>query len=253
MRVIRRRLAPAFLFACLVLAVAQPAWAKWYRVETDRFIVYGEGREERVRAYARKLQMFDATLRVFHPSTKDKVPATKLQLYLVSGESDLRRTRPRLPPTVTGYYDANNEGVLAVVNVDAGFQADDILFHEYAHHFMLENFPTAYPAWFVEGFAEYFATTEITPGMIKVGGYNEQRVFSILAYSWLPWDEVLGKATGETRRDRVHVYYGQAWLLTHYMRSDAQRADQLHEAIKAIAAGAQPVKAFYDEMVARRA
>ena len=37
--------------------------------------------------------------------------------------------------------------------------ADVILFHEYVHHFMLQHFSVAYPAWFVEGYAELFSNT----------------------------------------------------------------------------------------------
>jgi hypothetical protein len=35
---------------------------------------------------------------------------------------------------------------------------ETVLYHEYAHHFMIGSLTTrAYPRWFVEGFAEFFA------------------------------------------------------------------------------------------------
>lgn len=243
---IRPRALMGALLALIVAAAASPAAADWYKAETDRFIVYGEGREAKVREYALKLQTFDAVLRIFHPSTADRTPATKLQLYLVKNQAQLRRVRPNLVRDTAGFYAAMNEGVFATaVTGTPSLEPEHVLFHEYAHHFMLENFPTAYPAWFVEGFAEYFMTAEITPTGVKVGGYSDARAYGIFNQSWLPWEEVLSKTTAETRRQKRNVFYSQAWLLTHYMRSDPERAAQLNRAIADIAAGKEPLEAFH--------
>lgn len=239
-----RRIVAGVVAGLAVLASAANAEAAWYKAETDRFVVYGEGREGEVRDYALKLQTFDAMLRLFHPSTLDTVPATKVQVYLVDGLRDLRRMRPSLGAGVHGFYAASNEGVIAAVATERSLEADDVLFHEYAHHFMLENFPAAYPAWFVEGFAEYFMTAEITDEGVKVGGYNPQRAAAVFLARWLPWEEVFSKTTAETHRRDTAAYYSQAWLLAHYMYSDRERAAQLDKAITAIAGGAPPVEAF---------
>jgi tetratricopeptide (TPR) repeat protein len=228
-----------------VFTVAGQAHADWYRAETDRFVVYGEGRESKVREYAAKLQTFDAVLRAFHPVTKTKDPATKVEVYLVDGIRGLRRIRPGLGNLVAGFYAASNEGVIAAAATEGTLQAEDVLFHEYGHHFMLENFPVAYPAWFVEGFAEYFMTAEITDAGVKVGGYNPSRAEAVFA-SWLPWEDVFAKTTGETRRQDMNAYYSQAWLLAHYMYSEPSRTAQLDKAIAAIAGGTPPLKAFED-------
>lgn len=239
-----RLICGAFLAAGFL--AAGPAKADWYRAETDRFVVYGEGREAKVRDFAVKLQTFDSMLRVFHPVTKTKATATKVHVYLVDGVRDLRRIRPGLPNQVAGFYSASNEGIVAAAATAGGMQADDVLFHEYAHHFMLENFPSAYPAWFVEGFAEYFMTAEITEGGVKVGGYNQDRAEALFFASWLPWEDIFGKTTGETRKRDRYAYYSQSWLLAHYMYSDDARTKQLEKALTAIAAGAAPLQAFHD-------
>lgn len=227
-----------------VFLLAAPAQAAWIRVETDRFVVYGQGGEKSVRDFATKLTTYDWVLRNFHPSTIDRESPTKVQVFLLASEGDLKRVRPYSRKYTMGFYNAMNEGVFAFAVKSEGLGADDILFHEYAHHFMLENFPAAYPAWFVEGWAEYFMTTEITKDQIKVGNYNQARAYSIFSQAWLPLEELLSKTTAETRSERMNVYYSQAWLLTHYMRSDDTRAKQLDTAIKAIADGKDPVKSL---------
>lgn len=238
------------LVACLVGAVAMLvsgglAHAAWVRVETDKFIVYGRSGEASVRAYAARLDAYDQVLRRFHPSTANRKRDTKVQVIMVRTEQELQRVRPTLRRGMAGFYTAMNEGVFAFA-VRGGQTDDDLIFHEYAHHFMRENFPAAYPAWFVEGFAEYFMTTDIKPGQIVVGGYNEARAYGVLLEPWLPMEQLLSKTTSQTNSQRLRAYYGQAWLLMHYMRSDPTRAGQLDMSIEAIADGADPVKALQD-------
>jgi len=233
------------VLALVLATAAEPANAAWFRAETERFVVYGQGSEKLAQDYARRLTIFDQVLRRLHTSTQSRESHTKVQVYLVASSDQLRWVRPGLPPQVGGFYTANPRGVFAVSlrNNDAA-GGDDILFHEYAHHFMLENFPAAYPAWFVEGWAEYFMTAEIRGADVRVGAYNPARAYSVLAQSWLPLKDILTKTTFETKRERRSVYYAQSWLLTHYMYSDAARARQLDAAVKAINAGQEPVAAF---------
>jgi len=240
----RLRAVGALLGALGLMLLAPPAQAAWVRVETDKFVVYGQGGEKAVTAYATKLMTYDQMLRHFHPSTLERRPNTKVHVFMVGAQGDLRRVRPRLPKQIAGFYEAMNEGVFAMAVKDGGLGEDDVMFHEYAHHFMWENFPAAYPAWFVEGWAEYFMTTEIKPTEIKVGGYNIGRAYGIFGETWIPLEDLLSKTSGETREQKRHVYYSLAWLLTHYMRSDPQRAAQLDAAIKAIAEGKDSVKSF---------
>jgi len=234
----------ALVGAFALMSLAAPAQAGWVRVETDKFVVYGQGGEKAVTAYATKLTTYDQVLRRFHPSTLDRKPNTKVQVFLVTQRDDLRRVRPRLHRMIAGFYMAVNEGVFAMAVKDGGLGEDDVMFHEYAHHFMWENFPAAYPAWFVEGWAEYFMTTEIKPAEIKIGGYNIGRAYGIFGETWIPLEELLSRTSYETREQKRDVYYSLAWLLMHYMRSDPQRAAQLDTAIKAIAEGKDPVKSF---------
>ncbi|HEY0651254.1 hypothetical protein [Phenylobacterium sp.] len=236
--------AAAGLGALALVAIAGPAQAAWIKAETDKFIVYGQGSEKAVRDYAAKLTTFDMLLRIYNPSVKDRKPPTKVQVFMLGNAQGLKRVRPNVGRYVLGFYAAMNEGVFAFAVNSEQFGSDDVLFHEYAHHFMLENFPTAYPAWFVEGWAEYFMTAEIKGNQLKVGGYNPARAYGILEEAWLPLDQVLSKSVADTKSARVNTYYAQAWLLMHYMFSDPKRAAQINKATLAITQGESPVKAL---------
>lgn len=226
------------------LSWAAPANAAWFKAETERFVVYGTGFEQSVRDYAVKLQTFDAVLRLYHPSTVNRKSETKVQVFLVNRREDLRRVVPRLTADTAGVYMATNEGIFALALNNDVLGKDDTLFHEYAHHFMLENFPVAYPVWFVEGFAEYFMTTEIKGDRITVGGYNPNRAAYIFNVPWLPLDDLLSKPAYTLSATDRSMFYAQAWLLTHYMRSDPERAKKLDKAISDTAQGKDPLTAF---------
>jgi tetratricopeptide (TPR) repeat protein len=231
----------------LVLAWPSLAQAEWRKAQTDRFVIYGEGREDELRALAIKLTTFDALLRVMNPAAGKDLPPRRFEVYLARDHNGLRAVRPRLGDGTVGFYTANPDAVFAMAQVRSGaLDAEEVLFHEYAHHFMLENFPAAYPAWFVEGWAEYYMTTQIKFRQVTVGGYNENRTYWLFIAQWLPLETMLSKAIWQIEPSERHIFYSQAWLLMHYLRTDETRAQQLDKAITAIAAGADPVKALQD-------
>jgi len=233
----------AAVVALAMLAAGRPACAAWHKAETDLFVVYGDVREDTLRDYALKLSYFDRVLRMYAPPPKDAPQLSKLDIYVLRDINDLRRILPHVSG-YAGFYHASPRAVFAaLIPAPEGVTSkDEVLFHEYAHHYMLGNFPAAYPAWFVEGWADFFATTKFTATGYQIGAYDESRVAELFDDDWLPLPELLSKHPGETKN--VAQFYSQAWLLTHYMYDDPQRAEQFNRATKAIAAGADPVKAI---------
>jgi hypothetical protein len=74
----------------------------------------------------------------------------------------------------------------------------------------------SYPAWYVEGFAEYFMTATFFPTRVDFGLFDAGRAYS-LSQQWLNWDRVIGRETAKLRSADVLMFYAQSWLLTHYM------------------------------------
>ena len=222
-------------------AFAAPAQAKWLKAETEHFVVYGEGSEGRLRDYAAKLETFDDLLRKRHKLRPLTEPERKLPVYVVGNLRELRRLNPTATENVAGYYSANEQDVYAVAI--AG-RDDDSMFHEYVHHFMLRHFPTAYPAWLVEGYAEYYMTADIKPTEVTFGEFNPARTSWLVHGNWMPLASLLKPKPAEVRQGDRPMYYPQAWLLTHYFLGDPARTAQLAEYASAVAGGADPVKAM---------
>lgn len=249
------------LLATLTLGVlvasgfgASAAQARWMRAETAHFVLYSDGPEANLRRFAADLEEFDLLLRAMHGLDPKAPSPRKFDIYLVAGSNDLRRVLPTASESVAGIYRANLGDIYAVaVRGERGSgDGQRFLFHEYVHHFMLQHFAAAYPAWLMEGYAEYFGATRIEEDRIEVGVAPEGRARNLSSMAWLPLSQVVGltppTGTGRDGKGIGAMYYAEAWLLTHYMLSDTARRGRLADYTVAVAGGADPVKALETAM-----
>lgn len=249
-----RRGVMAGLLALSALGAAAPGGAaqadtaetgSWRRAETPRFVVHGIVGEDVLRDYATRLEDFDMVLRYMHRLPVDDAPPRKLDVYLVRGTPGLRRAMPTANENVRGYYIADSEGIacVAIVGRAKEVENDDVMLHEYVHHFMKQYFNYAYAPWLVEGYAEYFMTTAFSGDSIVVGKFNTNRASWVMQGRWIPLERLLTEAP---RVDEAssETYYPLAWLLTHYLMSDPARYAQLQAYMKAVGEGTPSVKAM---------
>lgn len=240
------RIALLWLAMVAALTIGNPAAARWLKAETQNFVIYSEGSEKSLRDYAEKLQRFDATLRQRFKLT-DAADPNPLTIYLVQrSEQAARLATGDSKASVAGFYVASPEGSFAVSNrednSDRGpgtSEAQQILFHEYAHHFMHRYVTAALPAWFVEGFAEFYSTVDFTKDLrAETGKPPYGRAYGLLEMPKIPVAEILTRRPSEMGSARmIDVYYGRSWLLTHMLYNDPARAGQLTDYVAAINAG----------------
>lgn len=241
------------LLAGIALAgAAGPAEAKWLRADTDNFIIYSEGSEKDLRDFAEKLERFDATLRDRFRIEGGKDP-NPLTIYLVDRATDAGRLAGDGKSWVAGFYKPGLEGSFAVSNredyrIKGTPQSQQTLFHEYGHHFMKRFLPGAFPAWFIEGFAEYYSTVDFTrDGRAEIGKPVYSRAYGLLTMPKIPADKLLFQRPFAMRNSgQIDVYYGRSWLLTHMLFNEESRAGQLNAYIQAINKGGDPKKAATD-------
>jgi hypothetical protein len=229
--------------AAAPLAMAAPAQARasgeWLHTQTPAFSFYGRVGEKALRQMARELEDFDGLLRTLH-SVDGQGRGRPLPIYLVPRLFDLQKVVPGLK--AGGFYSATVGDIFAVVTLEGDPDASRrVLFHEYTHHFMMQYAPAAYPAWLVEGYAEYFETARFKPDSVELGVTNRSIAF-LRGQAWIPFDQILGRrARAASREYDVHAFYAQSWLLTHYMMLDPERFARLARYTQAVAAGGDPV------------
>lgn len=237
------------LLGLILLAAPATASAEWRRAESEHFVVYGRS-ERSVRQYVSMLEDFDGLLRRLHGRPKDESTPRKLPVYLVADRSELQRVQPRLERAGGVYFPAPGETfVVAIRDGVTGDsdenRGDDAVLHEYVHHFMLRYYPNAYPAWLVEGYAEYYMTVDLGAKRMVVGGVNKGRAYSLTQPGgWIPIEDVLTKNTRELKRGDGAAYYAEAWLLTHYLISDPARYKLLQSYLNDTRDSQDPVGAW---------
>lgn len=234
-----KRWAAAMLAALgMLFLLPVAAEAKWLRAESPRFIVYSDGSESALREYVRQMETFDTLLRAKHGLPETGVPPRKLPIYLVRDREDLQRTWNKAGDAVAGYYSPGGADTFAVASLDV--DNTTTIRHEYAHHFMLQNFPSAYPAWMIEGYAEYYGATIIKGQFVDVGVVAQWRSDALRSGKWMPIADVLANKRAPKSNDWSD-FYAESWLLTHYLMSDPVRYKQFQAYASAVAKGGDPV------------
>lgn len=223
--------------ALILSSAGGVANAAWYKAETKHFVVYGEGSQQALKTYAEKLEAFDWLLRTFHKPVQSDAPR-KLDVYLVESSYELQRVFPNR--NADGVYSAGDKAIFAIAAKAVGAEGDDLLFHEYVHHFMLQYFPYSYPAWLVEGWAEYFQTADIQGEQIDIGRASTDMGWTFYSDDMLSLRSVIGNTSGWLSWE----FYAWSWLLTHYMLSDPERKSRLNTYLRAVSAGDDPAKAL---------
>jgi hypothetical protein len=242
------------LIASCVLFIlqVQVAEAKWIRADTPHFILYSDGNQADLRDDARKLERFDQIMRAV-TGIGDDEGQVRLTVYFVRSIDSVRALHKGKVKNVAGFYSATATGAYAVTprfvdgandNSRYADSADLILFHEYTHHLMLQYFPATYPAWYVEGFAEYAGNSRVEKnGVVNFGLPNVGRAYTLLIDAQLPIETLLSATVESLRTSKVEGLYARGWLLTHYLNNDKARKGQLQSYLRAMASGTASIEA----------
>lgn len=239
------------------------ARAEWWEAETSHFIIVSESDREDVEHFARQLERFDNALRYLQGMEvpgADVGRANKVRVYRFGDVRDMGRLAGS--SGVAGFYipRAGNAVAFVPVEEDDRYRFDRdlsrralrektelsptrILFHEYVHHFMLQNFSTSYPHWYVEGFAELYGTLELfEDGGFRIGDVPQHRGSALFD---LPGIRLSKLFDHNKKLDGVDLYqsYSFGWMLAHYLNFNPKRQGQLASYLKALNAGEDSLEA----------
>ena len=232
--------------ACLLANVAHAQDGRWYRAESANFIVYGDLNELQVRNAAQSLEDFDLVLRALmrqHERTNE----SKLEVYLVRNIRGLRTVAPNMNESIGGFYVSGGDMIAAFSRYDRDLGADRriILFHEYAHHFMLHYFPAAYPQWYIEGFADYVSTVEISRRRATIGRHPEMRSSWLNAGHEFPIRHMLAPERVTERTTLFQsLFYAHGWFAANYLSNNIERLNGLERYVTLLGEGGDPLDSF---------
>jgi len=230
------------------LASATPLHGAAFMATTPHFAAQGKVREAALTSFTQHLEQFDGLMRTLTQPASDPLDVRPVALFLLNTQDELAKTT-NLPHATLGFYTAREHGPLIVATIQAhadpnGITPQMVLFHEYAHHFMLRYFPNAYPSWFVEGFAELYSTAEFLPsGEVTIGKPEPGRLPELESKGLFPLERLFTQVGPDLPADEISHFYGTAWLLTHYLRVSGARPGELDKYLRAVAAGTSSLEA----------
>jgi tetratricopeptide (TPR) repeat protein len=208
-----------------LLLVALPANADWVEASSDHFIIYADQSEEVVRKFSERLERFDAAIaHVFGKTRNTPSPSNRVTVFVVPSAARVRKIIGTQDRFLAGIYLPRAGAALAVVPKLRTGSRDDlsgetVLYHEYAHHFLATLTTQAYPRWFTEGFAEFFANVQFRDdGSVILGAAANYRAAELLDAPHVPMEKFLSFDGGASdARSAYTSFYGQSWLLFHYL------------------------------------
>lgn len=241
-----RRLASLLALALAALAPSA-ARAAWHEANSAHFRVYADGSADSVRDFAARLERFDKGLHVLNGlPDRNRGPASRVTVFVVPNVATIQKLMHGRR-NVRGFYLPRAEGPLAFTPArgksshggDEDLNDQIILLHEYAHHFMFQNYQAAFPAWFVEGFAEFNSTARFRDdGGVDFGVPASHRGRELYWTRGSSVEPLFAPRTGDNRGGVApEGLYGRGWLLTHFLMLEPKRRGQLQAYLVALNRG----------------
>jgi len=236
------------LAACAGLAA--PAAAQWHKAESENFVIYSDSSASDIREFSQRLERFHVAMTLltgFKPAVPS--PSNRVTVYAVGSDRTLRKLYGNAGSNVAGFYIPRAGGSVAFVpNVRLrGNQTDFtliVLLHEYAHHFTISANPYPMPRWMAEGMAEFFAAAKFAPdGGMDIGLPANHRSGELVFGDKMPLREVLDYDRVAMGRSRPDTFYGQSWLLFHYLFFNPERRPQYRDYVTRFMRGTPNIEA----------
>lgn len=230
--------------AAMLCGLAAPVSAEWREAKTKHFLIYSQDNEAKLHKFAERLEAVHA-LMLMATGKQDQENPYPVRVYVVADTQVVQSYMEHPDRDVAGFYRPMVTGPVAFTPRDTGsgessFSPQVVLFHEYAHHFMLQYFPSAYPAWYVEGWAELVSTASFEKtGYVSYGKAAEHRRYELdLSDNLISASRLATTRQKDLNSEERARFYGESWLLAHYLTFDAKRHGQLAAYLAAFNGGA---------------
>ncbi|WP_374762945.1 tetratricopeptide repeat protein [Yunchengibacter salinarum] len=216
--------------------------SRWVQVETPHVRIISQVGADRTRRMARSLDAFRQYLQALFPGELS-VPLSPVTVVVV--DDDARFADLTGITATRGVYRTALDGTFAVVSAerrDSMFSrsGEQVLRHEYVHHFLHHRYQRTFPLWFEEGLAEFLAGFRDFDGSARFGGMNRpfwavlregvvssQPVTTVnvamprAAPRWASFDALMTARTRELDGFRPRMgralFYAQSWALVHHL------------------------------------
>ena len=227
-----RRVAGPALLASLLCAASDPRAMTlpdeseaWIRVDTAHLSLFSNASEEATLRIGRNIEVFRAVLSRIGPALSADSPLPT-SVFVFRDDRSFRPYKPRqkgrregAPANIAGYFVKHQDG--NYVGVDATPASDpwSIIYHEYFHFFLYNNF-TDIPLWFSEGIAECYGTFRAEGSAAEIGGPIRAHVSWLKTHPMIPPRRLFAvdfDSPEYHEESRQGTFYAQSWALVEYL------------------------------------
>jgi len=222
-----------------------PANDPWIELRTASFTIYSNAGEKKSRAVGADLERLRDALAQISPGLTLEAPFPTY-IYVFRDAASFRpyqKTYNGEPLVAGGYF--LSRPLANYVAIDADQHGDEraILYHEYIHHVMRNNY-AALPLWLHEGIAEYYSTFEVGKDAARIGLPIREHVAWLRQHNLIPLTtlfQVDEHSPEYNETSRRGGFYAESWALVHYLISgNPERRQQALELLRLAQAGASP-------------
>jgi len=240
---LQRKLSRILIALILTLPV-HAADQHWLRVSSDHFVVLTDAGQKAGHDTAARFEQMRAMFGQLLMRNKIKM-GEPLQIIAVGDNKEYQQLAPTANgPSAPGFWLSGEDRIFIVLNLSRpdSWRAIE---HPFAHYWLNYNYPPT-PAWFDEGFAEYFASLNLTGKNAEFGsdpelnpiyesGVAADETSNLKSFTeilqnpvWLAWPDLLTmKNRVVNGREGTHhtLFYAQSWILVDYLINKDKLSD----------------------------
>ena len=230
-----------------VVVAGQKNASKWFRAESQHFIVTSDTSNEDARLLLNNLEKLDYLLRAYTKNYRiDAGAQQKLSLYYHNRMASFNEVATGQPDEAVGLYNSCGAAVqgfavhlepipkLADTELSKHMLNDSLsyIFEAYTRHFLYRYTDIRKPDAYVDGFALYFSSVRFSDTQVVIGRVpvSLRRYMHFLSEGHryaMTYDDVLThslKDRGNMGAATMRLeYLSRSWLLTHYMLSSTEQ------------------------------
>lgn len=227
----------------LALLFPPPAAARsdcWKELETANFRFISSATHAATRDVAAKLESMNVALAQLGLAPVRSVTKTTVFLF-----TDRRALQPYLDALLHlksarangAFLSAGGSGAMLIdLRRSGGY--DKTLYHELVHE-LLARRGTEIPLWLNEGLAEYFSSSKMVGGEMRFGQPLVHHLRYLRGRELMPLEKLLslqGTDAYTVARQQL-LFYGQSWLIVHYILRQPDAARKLQAFLQRVEAG----------------
>lgn len=225
-----------------------PERDRWLTLESAHFTFHSNAPAKRTRRIAQNLEQLRATLGRL--SGLELNSPTPTAIYVFKDDKSFQPYKflyDGRPADIAGFFSAREHGNYIAINAENVDEATSIVYHEYVHHVVSNNFRNL-PVWFNEGLAEYYSTFEVDGQTVSIGKPIGEHWAWLRQHAPLPLDELFAvdrQSPTYNEGTRRGSFYAQSWALVHYLLvGNADRQPQATRFLQLLGQGLDQDTAF---------